>query len=74
MTFPSPSKAAIRPESVSKMRPFFKRRPPHEPPERERRHRMSFISLFFMLIGILTVLYFLITYGLIPLLAMMTAA
>lgn len=52
----------------------MKRRPPHESPERERRHRMSFISLFFMMVGILTVLYFLIVYGLIPLLAMMTAA
>ena len=57
-----------------KMRLFMKRRPPHESPERERRHRMSFISLFFMMVGILTVLYFLIVYGLIPLLAMMTAA
>jgi len=70
MRFPDQHKK----ESVNAMRLFMKRRPPHEPRERERRHRMSFISMFFMLVGILTVLYFLITYGLIPLLAMMTTA
>ena len=52
----------------------MKHRAPRDSREKEKRTRMSFISMFFMLIGILTVLYFLITYGLIPLLAMMTAA
>ena len=52
----------------------MKHRAPRDSREKEKRARMSFISMFFMLIGILTVLYFLITYGLIPLLAMMTAA
>jgi len=56
------------------MRGFMKHRPPHEPCEKEKRRRMSFISMFFMMVGILTVLYFLIVYGLIPLLAMMTTA
>lgn len=56
------------------MRKFIKHPSTHEPCNREKRPRLPLICIVFMLIGILTVLYFLITYGLIPLLAMMTTA
>ena len=52
------------------MRNFIRRKePPHE-----RRRRMPLIGLILMTIGLLTVLYFLITYVLMPVLAMMTTA
>ena len=50
---------------------------PHDPrkgEERERVRRIPFAGKILMLIGALTVLYFLITYVLIPVLAMMTVA
>ena len=43
-----------------------------ETDSRHRHHRIPLISRILMLIGLLTVLYFLITYGLIPVLAMLT--
>lgn len=52
------------------MRHFFRR----QRPPREGHRRFSPAVIFFMSIGILTVLYFLITYGLMPLLAMMTVS
>ena len=50
---------------------------PHDPGtrrERDRAHRIPFAGKILMLIGAMTVLYFLITYVLIPVLAMMTVA
>lgn len=52
------------------MKHIFRRREPH----RERRRVFSPIAIIFMTIGVLTVLYFLITYGLMPILAMMTVS
>lgn len=54
-------------------RPF---RPDKDPEEfrRERRHRIPFIAKVFMLIGMITVLYFLITYAIMPVLAMLTVS
>lgn len=44
----------------------------HGEPFKEKRHRIPLISIILMIIGLLTVIYFLITYALMPLLAMMT--
>ena len=44
----------------------------HGEPFQEKRHRIPLIAVIFMIIGLLTVIYFLITYALMPLLAMMT--
>ncbi len=41
---------------------------------REKRRRIPLIAMILMIIGLLTVIYFLITYALMPLLAMMTVA
>lgn len=38
----------------------------------EKRRRIPLFAMILMIIGLLTVLYFLITYALMPLLAMMT--
>lgn len=46
----------------------------HEPHDGGRRRHTSLAARIFMLIGIITVLYLLITYGLMPLLAMMTVS
>ncbi len=48
---------------------------PHSDEHREeRRHRIPFIAKVFMLIGMITVLYFLITYAVMPVLAMLTVS
>ena len=56
------------------MKRMFKPHDPRKGEERERVHRIPFAGKILMLIGALTVLYFLITYVLIPVLAMMTVA
>lgn len=45
-----------------------------KPEERchEKRRRIPLVAMILMIIGLLTVIYFLITYALMPLLAMMT--
>ncbi len=48
-----------------------KREPRHEP-HREPRRRIPLIALILMVIGLLTVLYFAITYVLMPMLAGLT--
>ena len=48
-----------------------KREPRHEP-QREPRRRIPLIALILMVIGLLTVLYFAITYVLMPILAGLT--
>ena len=55
-------------ESVKKMK--------HNPGERhhEGRHRFPLFAIILMIIGLLTVIYFMITYALMPLLAMMTVS
>lgn len=41
---------------------------------REKRRRIPLIAMILMIIGLLTVIYFLITYALMPLLALMTVS
>ena len=53
---------------------FFGRRREHGPHSGPERRRIPLIYAVLMLIGLLTVLYFLIVYGLIPVLAMLTPA
>ena len=50
----------------------FRRREPHHEPHREPRRRIPLIALILMVIGLLTVLYFAITYVLMPILASLT--
>ncbi len=52
------------------MRRFFRRREPH--PHSERKHHLPVFAVILMGIGLITVLYFLIVYLLIPFLAMLT--
>ena len=40
----------------------------------EKRRRIPLVALILMIIGLLTVIYFLITYALMPLLALMTVS
>ena len=40
----------------------------------EKRRRIPLVAMILMIIGLLTVIYFLITYALMPLLAMMTVS
>ena len=40
----------------------------------EKRRRIPLIAMILMIIGLLTVIYFLITYALMPLLALMTVS
>ncbi len=49
-------------------------KPEEKDPRRNRRHQMPLIAVILMCIGLLTVLYFLITYVLMPILAMMTVS
>ena len=49
-------------------------RPNHDEYREERRHRIPFAAKVFMLIGMITVLYFLITYAVMPVLAMLTVS
>ena len=53
---------------------FFRRRWEHGPHSGPERRRIPLIFIVLMLIGLMTVLYFLIVYGLIPVLAMLTPA
>ena len=56
------------------MRRPFRPKPDPEEYRRERQHRIPFIAKVFMLIGMITVLYFLITYAVMPVLAMLTVS
>lgn len=53
---------------------FIRRKHEHGPCPGPERRRIPLICVIMMLIGILTVLYFLVVYGLIPVLAMLTPA
>ena len=50
------------------------RKHPREPLERRERNRIPLIGRLLMLIGLLTVLYLLITYVLMPILALLTVS
>lgn len=50
----------------------FRRREPHHDPHREQRRRIPLAGLILMVIGLLTVLYFAVTYVLMPILAGLT--
>ena len=56
------------------MRRPFRPKPDPEEYRREKRHRIPIIAKVFMLIGMITVLYFLITYAVMPVLAMLTVS
>ena len=56
------------------MKRMMKSHNPRQREEKERFRRIPFAGKILMLIGALTVLYFLIPYVLIPVLAMMTVA
>ena len=53
---------------------MMRRRKGEERPPRRERARIPLGAKLLMLIGLLTVIYFFITYALIPLLAMMTVS
>ena len=53
---------------------FIRRRHGHNPDSGAERRRLPLICVILMMIGLLTVLYFLVVYGLIPVLAMLTPA
>ena len=57
-------------ERVNKMRFGFRKH--HHDEENERHMRMSAFSVFLMAVGFLTVLYLLVVYVIIPVLAAMT--
>ena len=50
----------------------FRRREPHHDPHREPHRRIPLVALVLMVIGLLTVLYFAVTYVLMPVLAGLT--
>ena len=50
----------------------FRRREPHHDPNREPHRRIPLVALILMVIGLLTVLYFAVTYVLMPILAGLT--
>ncbi len=56
------------------IRMIFHRRKEHGPHSEKRRPRMPMGALILMIIGFMTVLYFAVVYGLMPLLAFMTPA
>ncbi len=53
---------------------FIRRKHGHNPEPGTERRRIPMICVILMMIGLLTVLYFLVVYGLIPVLAMLTPA
>lgn len=73
MTYRRTGQNDIPPEGseLTVRKPF---RPHPDEHREERRHRIPFIAKVFMLIGMITVLYFLITYAVMPVLAMLTVS
>lgn len=52
----------------------FRKRWDHEPHGRRERPRLPLSAVILMIIGLMTVLYFAVVYGLMPVLAMLTPA